>query len=462
MKVTQCSFAHKYTNKGKVKGGEHNTMAGSDEICCLHLIGQCDEGADAICDKVHSSMPYQWQSQSQNQWIPLSDNEEIEHDYCNPAKTKHVGNLLVDFDTMTCGLEKVRRISTSTSALSPELSPELSSLLIKWVWYWEEAADTWKEFGPLAGELQSSPITSDELERRYLSGETTVIFTAGSNQYELSFLDMLQTNISTQTQRFVRRRPVLISKPDVQRTSEIYCSKVQTTIPLSLPDYWDPRQLPIVGYERIELNSVSSEYIEVLNSFNRTMEGCNNLSIERIQNLTLWKSFDLQKDDMKIKSVRDVDERLLFHGTKARYVDAICKENIDKRIDGENGTWYGEGSYFARDAKYSNQFTDKQGRRSMFMCRILVGDFTAGRPDYIVPPYKVEQLVAFDSCVDKVDDPNIFVIFEKNQIYPEYLIQYEEPVVQIQHVVPKSGTCGCDRIGCGNCLQYFLCCSCNN
>ncbi|XP_062374146.1 protein mono-ADP-ribosyltransferase PARP12-like [Sardina pilchardus] len=435
-------------------------MAGRDGICYLHLIGLCEEdGASAICDKVHSSMPYQWQSQSQNQWIPLPDNEEIEHDYCNPAKTKHVGNLRVDFDTMTCGLENIQRISTSTSALSSELSSalssELSSLITKWVWYWEEAEGTWKEFGPLAGE--SSSITSDELERRYLSGETTVAFTAGSNQYELSFLEMLQTNVSTQTQRFMRRRPVFISKADVRRTREIYCSKAQPNIPLSLPDYWDPHQLPGIGYERIKLNSVSTEYIEVLNSFDRTMEGYNILNIERIQNLTLWKFFNLQKDDMKIKSGRDVAERLLFHGTKARYVDAICNENIDWRINGENGTRYGKGSYFARDAKYSNKFTDKQGKRSMFMCRILVGDFTAGRPDYIVPPYKDEQLVAFDSCVDKVVNPSLFVIFEKNQIYPEYLIQYEEPVVQIQpNAVPETGRCGC----CGYCLYYVFCCCC--
>lgn len=32
----------------------------------------------------------------------------------------------------------------------------------------------------------------------------------------------------------------------------------------------------------------------------------------------------------------------------------------------------------------------------------------------------------YDSCVNSLSDPSIFVVFEKHQVYPEYLIQYKE------------------------------------
>ena len=36
-------------------------------------------------------------------------------------------------------------------------------------------------------------------------------------------------------------------------------------------------------------------------------------------------------------------ELYLFHGTKRLNIDAICKNNFDWRLSGENGTWYGQG-----------------------------------------------------------------------------------------------------------------------
>ncbi|KAG5267424.1 hypothetical protein AALO_G00221590, partial [Alosa alosa] len=387
-----------------------NTMAvgTGDEICCLHLIGRCNE-CDAVCDKVHSRTPYLWQIWNDDQWSSLPDNEEIERDYCNPAKTKHDGTPPLYFDTMTCGSATVRRLSMTTSALL-----SLSSLITKWVWYWEESEDRWKEFGPLAGDEQSLSITSDELERRYLNSETTVTFSAGYHQYELSFLDMLQTNTITQTQRLLRRRPVFISNAEIQKACDIYCNKAPPIIPESLPDYWDPHLLPPVGYERIKLDTASPEYSNVLNRFDKTM---------------------------------------------AEYVDAICRENIDWRVCGENGTSYGRGSYFARDAEYSNQYTDLTGTQSMFVCRILVGDFTLGHPDYNKPPFKDEdKTAAFDSCVNKIQNPSTFVVFEKNQIYPEYLIQYEEPDNQrIKLETSSQEYCDIDAICPGSDYSNELC-----
>uniref|UniRef100_A0A672UML4 PARP catalytic domain-containing protein n=1 Tax=Strigops habroptila TaxID=2489341 RepID=A0A672UML4_STRHB len=59
----------------------------------------------------------------------------------------------------------------------------------------------------------------------------------------------------------------------------------------------------------------------------------------------------------------------------------------------------------------------------MFLARVLVGEFTVGNPSYVRPPMK-DKHSFYDSCVNSSSNPSIFVIFEKQQIYPEYLIEY--------------------------------------
>lgn len=63
----------------------------------------------------------------------------------------------------------------------------------------------------------------------------------------------------------------------------------------------------------------------------------------------------------------------------------------------------------------------------MFVCRVLAGEHTQGKSSLFRPPPKDGQDTRlYDSCVDNVCNPSIFVIFNKHQVYPEYLLQYEE------------------------------------
>lgn len=51
-----------------------------------------------------------------------------------------------------------------------------------------------------------------------------------------------------------------------------------------------------------------------------------------------------QKGQMqKQNGGKAVDERQLFHGTSAIFVDAICQQNFDWRVCGVHGTSYGKG-----------------------------------------------------------------------------------------------------------------------
>lgn len=69
----------------------------------------------------------------------------------------------------------------------------------------------------------------------------------------------------------------------------------------------------------------------------------------------------------------------------------------------------------------------------MFLCRVFTGEYTNGHPSYIHPPLKDgENGIFYDSYVN---NPSIFVVFEKHQVYPEYLIQYEQKAGTSPHQV---------------------------
>lgn len=61
----------------------------------------------------------------------------------------------------------------------------------------------------------------------------------------------------------------------------------------------------------------------------------------------------------------------------------------------------------------------------MFLARVLVGEYSVGHPMYCRPPSKDTSFTSFyDSCVDDMANPKIYVIFDSNQIYPEYMIEF--------------------------------------
>lgn len=110
-------------------------------------------------------------------------------------------------------------------------------------------------------------------------------------------------------------------------------------------------------------------------------------------------------------------ERMLFHGTNPQNVDGICVEAFNRSFSGQNGTIYGHGSYFARDMSYSKKYGS-----TVFVAKVLTGEFVLGNPSMRVPPQKPNSKVRYESVVDNVDNPTIFVTFTDMSAYPAYLI----------------------------------------
>lgn len=56
----------------------------------------------------------------------------------------------------------------------------------------------------------------------------------------------------------------------------------------------------------------------------------------------------------------------------------------------------------------------------MLVARVLAGNSIEGNMRYSSAP------ALYDSCVDSRLNPSVFVIFQKEQIYPAYVIEYTE------------------------------------
>ena len=109
----------------------------------------------------------------------------------------------------------------------------------------------------------------------------------------------------------------------------------------------------------------------------------------------------------------------------------ICLAKSVVICDCHLGMAYGKGVYFARRADYSHGYTspDDQGKRTMYFTRVLCGEFTHGNSGMTVPPPKNSQVdpnLPFDSTVDDVSNPSIFVVYKDSQNYPAYLITYSK------------------------------------
>ena len=89
-----------------------------------------------------------------------------------------------------------------------------------------------------------------------------------------------------------------------------------------------------------------------------------------------------------------------------------------KEVNKNALTMYGKGVYFALNASYSSQQRyskpNSAGEQQMFACRVLVGEYSQGRQDQPTPDVR-QGAVLYDSTVDDVNKPEIFVVYHDAQ-----------------------------------------------
>ncbi|XP_042184126.1 protein mono-ADP-ribosyltransferase PARP14 isoform X2 [Oncorhynchus tshawytscha] len=196
-----------------------------------------------------------------------------------------------------------------------------------------------------------------------------------------------------------------------------------------LPSYWDDMATGET-LKRVLLLPTSSEYQAVAQAFQSTTATQVAIhKIERVQNVFLWQAYALCEQRIRAKNgAAAVGVRKLYHGTAAKTCDAIESNGFDRSY--ANITAYGVGVYFAVNASYSAnpRFSppDGSGHRRMYVARVLTGRYTLGDPSMKFTPRRspTDSADCYDSLVDNLQRPSMFVIFHDDQAYPEYLITF--------------------------------------
>ncbi|XP_029943868.1 protein mono-ADP-ribosyltransferase PARP14-like [Salarias fasciatus] len=199
----------------------------------------------------------------------------------------------------------------------------------------------------------------------------------------------------------------------------------------TMPLYWDS----MAPGEKVKVVTVppsSAEYRALKSAFRKT-ESKTVMKIERLQNTHLRRAYEVQKKHISEKNKQEggAREKLLYHGTTRDSCDSISTNGFNRRFCGQNGTAYGAGVYFAVNASYSANPRYSQlaadNSQVMFVARVLTGVYTQGNSSMNVPPPRDSQRPhdRFDSVVDKMDKPEMYIVFHDSQAYPDYLITFK-------------------------------------
>lgn len=186
-----------------------------------------------------------------------------------------------------------------------------------------------------------------------------------------------------------------------------------------LPKYWESTE----GYQEFNVEKNSEEWEKVETHFLATINGrfqyrtnpYKIISIRRVENHEIWDHYALLRKNIS-------NEKDLWHGTSVSSLVPICEKGFDRSYAGMHATKYGKGTYFARDSLYSVSYASRGpcNYRNMIMSKVLVGRYMQGvsNLNYLNP--------GFDSAVDMILNPSIYVTFKDYQAYPAYVVKFKK------------------------------------
>ncbi|XP_068103186.1 protein mono-ADP-ribosyltransferase PARP15-like [Hyperolius riggenbachi] len=200
-------------------------------------------------------------------------------------------------------------------------------------------------------------------------------------------------------------------------------------VKIKFPKTWtgmDQQELKIVP-----LKKSTEEYRGVEEKFLRSNGDYKVMKIERIQNVVIFKSFFLKKKTIKKRTPDLRTVRHLYHGTSADSIQNINKGGFNRSYMGLHATMYGKGCYFAVNAWYSSSSTysrpDKDGKKYVYQVAVITGRYCTGTSATKEPPHidNNPNNDRYDSVVDNVNNPEMFIVFHDDYTYPEYLITFK-------------------------------------
>ncbi|XP_067417809.1 protein mono-ADP-ribosyltransferase TIPARP-like [Emydura macquarii macquarii] len=404
-------------------------------ICPCFLLGCCVSGAR--CPQHHTRLPYHWQlwysASLPPHWLSVAPeaHETLERLYSDPERA-HVRATYqgVAFDIDLRHMEvrnsphftRARRLGTSAAPGTPFRTLH--------TYYWRS----------LSGWVQYSEPFTQSIEAALRDGREEAFCCTAKHSYKLHLGAGYQRNLATGTLRPLCARPTFrapaLLLPELWTLSDsLDLGPPPAPGPLPYPETWLP-MAPELDCHTVPMALNDRRFRVVYGLFHKSLPEAQYRIVEvsRVQNRFLWDKYKCKQSHMSWTLSPEQwqrNERHLFHGTAAGAVAAICKHNLDPRLAGKHAALYGQGSYFARQASYSHRYAPRceAGLHHLFLCKVLVGRSAPGqaalrRPPPLDPADPASDL--YDSCVDSLSDPQIYVVFDSDQCYPYFLIRYRE------------------------------------
>ncbi|XP_051643668.1 protein mono-ADP-ribosyltransferase PARP14 [Manacus candei] len=348
------------------------------------------------------------------------------------SETTFTNELIESFgEREIAALVDLQRRKHVTIQLDSKLSPPVITIsgISRDVWFVLVEIQTMvQKMKDVEEEQSKAELLSNLVEWRYLgSNDTFVAFDKRTNMQleDAKLAKKPYLNVKINKKNYKVDLNTLQAHDDQGKTINIQrVSKNE-----ELPKEWEDLQNERV--KLVNLKPSHPDYGTVEKMFRTTCANFTIEKIERVQNPFLWQTYQIKKKSICKKNKRENNEKLLFHGTAASSLSTINHCGFNRGFAGKNAAAIGNGTYFAAHASYSaqNQYSvpDVNGKKHMYLARVLTGEYCAGKAGLITPPPKnpADPTDLYDSVVDNVSNPTVFVIFNDIQAYPEYLITFK-------------------------------------
>ncbi|KAL3880945.1 hypothetical protein ACJMK2_033147 [Sinanodonta woodiana] len=201
-------------------------------------------------------------------------------------------------------------------------------------------------------------------------------------------------------------------------------------------------KINVTKVERIENIQVFEKYANYRHAFFNTVSKQGQVTpfddIKGLKKGPLKTSACISKKSDLVKDIYpEINEHYLFHGTKVDVVESIARQGLDDRL-AENAM-FGKGVYCAESSTKADQYADDkqrrlEGEKKMFLVRACLGEvyIESCSTAHQRPPCrqcKQDKCTNHSNLYDSVVGEGSwnfreFVLYERMQVYPEYLITY--------------------------------------
>nr|XP_039248844.1 protein mono-ADP-ribosyltransferase PARP11-like [Styela clava] len=182
---------------------------------------------------------------------------------------------------------------------------------------------------------------------------------------------------------------------------------------VSLMNVTDAPTNPIYSINEINPSKDTTQYTEINERFESSGIRFKKIEkIEIIENETLYLEFCKSKSTCEQYHGNHDVTTMLFHGTRQENVEGICKNGFLVKLAGT-----------LNDSELARNYTGSATVRKMFFAEVVTGNYPIGKKEMTHTPLDTEGH-PYDSAVDSLTNPRIFVVFRDSCAYPKYLITY--------------------------------------